>query len=229
MRLAHAVKIGAWFLVALNLLMALGSIGIFMRMAPAITTIIDRNGRSLQACEDMLGALALAGATTHEEKIRLFQEAFTRARNNVTEAEEPASLDSIAAVFQDAFRGDMKARQTTVDAIVNLGRINRSAMIRADENARKLGYAGAWGVVFMAILVFIVGLIFIRNLTRRLVVPFREIHTVIAARRNGDTMRRCTGTDLPEDIQRIFKGINEILDQCQTHVASDNLAVDRET
>jgi len=220
MRLAHAVKIGAWFLVGLNLLMAFGSIGIFMRMAPAITVIIDRNERSLKACEGMLASLAMANISNHEVQIKIFKEAFVRAQNNVTEIEEPAALKSIEAAFQDAFRGDLMARQATVDAIVNLGTINREAMIIADGNARQLGYAGAWGIVFMAILVFIVGLIFIRNLTRRLVIPFREIHTVIAARRNGETMRRCTGADLPQDIRAIFNGINEILDQCQTYIST---------
>ena len=220
MRLAHAVKVGAWFLVGLNLLMALGSIGIFMRMAPAITTIIDRNGRSLQACEEMLASLALADSGDNEAQIIMFKKAYERARNNVTETEEPASLQVIEETYQDAFRGEMEARQATVGAIVNLGKTNRRAMIKADENAQKLGYAGAWGVVFMAILVFVVGLIFIRSLTRRLVVPLKEIHSVIVARRNGETMRRCTGTDLSEDIEAVFKGINEILDQCQTYKAT---------
>jgi len=215
MRLAHAVKIGAWFLVGLNLLMALASIGIFMRMAPAITIIIERNERSLQACEDMLASLALSSKANREGQIEIFKEALARAKNNVTESEEPDILQAVDATFQKAFTGESGARAATVAGIVNLGRINREAMIRADSSARQLGYAGAWGVVFMAILVFIVGLIFIRSLSRRLVLPFKEIHAVMAARRNGESMRRCTGMDLPQDIRAIFNDINEILDQCQ--------------
>jgi methyl-accepting chemotaxis protein len=220
MRLAHAVKMGAWFLVGLNLLMAFGSIGILMRMAPAITNIIDRNERALQACEDMLASLAMSNIPPNEDQIAMFKEAFERAKNNATEGEEPASLKSIETAFQDAFLGDLTARQATVNAIVNLGKINREARARADGKARQLGYTGAWGIVFMAIVVFIVGLIFIHSLTRRLVIPFKEIHTVIAVRRNGELMRRCTGTNLPQDIRAIFHGINEILDQCQTHVST---------
>ena len=34
-------------------------IAIFSRMAPAIEVILDRNGRTLQACEEMLATLAL--------------------------------------------------------------------------------------------------------------------------------------------------------------------------
>ena len=49
MRLAQAVRVGAWILVGLNLLMAVGAIGIFNRMAPAIAVIIERNERSINA------------------------------------------------------------------------------------------------------------------------------------------------------------------------------------
>lgn len=221
MRLAQAVRVGAWTLVGLNLLMALGSIGIFTRMAPAITVIIDRNERSLQACEDMLAALALSiDLGGNEERMRYFKEAFDRAKKNVTEVDEPAVLHSIETTFQAAFRGDFKARQATVDSIVTLGKINREAMIFADGRAQQLGYAGAWGVVFMAVSVFIAGIIFIRGLVRRVVLPLEEIHTVITAQRNGETMRRCTGTDVPQEIRAIFIGINGILDQHHAHISS---------
>lgn len=214
MRLGQAVRLGAWIFVGLNLLMAFGSIGIFMRMAPAITVIIDRNERSLQACEDMLASLAMStGITVDEARLTAFKDAYERARNNVTEVEEPTVLKSIEASFHPAFRGDQEARQATVDAIVTLGRINREAMIYADTSARQLGYAGAWGVVFMACTIFIAGMLFVRRLTQRVVNPLEEIHRVIVAQRNGETMRRCNGTDLPQEMRAIFIGINEILDK----------------
>ncbi|MFH1215686.1 MAG: hypothetical protein V1706_04200 [Pseudomonadota bacterium] len=229
MRIVQAVRLGAWSLVGLNLLMALGSIAIFMRMAPAITVIIDRNERSLQACEDMLASLALSdNITANEERVKIFKEAFIRAKNNVTEIEEPAVLRSIEATADSAFHGDIKTRKSTVDAIVNLGKINREAMISADSRARQLGHAGAWGVVFMAVSVFVAGMIFIRGLTHRVIKSLEEIHAVITAWKNGETLRRCTGTQLPQEIRVIFSGINEILDQCQIqgsiqpHVSGEN-------
>lgn len=228
MRLAQAVRTGAWILVGLNLLMALGSIGIFIRMAPAITVIIERNERSLQACEDMLASLALAvDSAEKEEQIIIFKEAFERARTNVTEYQEPVVLESIAETFHAAFLGDPAARQATISAIVALGKINREAMIIADRRAQQLGFAGAWGIVFMAVLVFTVGMIFIRSITRLVVRPLEEIHEVISAYRNGETRRRCTGANLSQDIRAIFNGINEILDQRQpNHLAQKNTATD---
>ena len=62
MRLAQAVRVGAWILVGLNLLMAVGAIGIFNRMAPAIAVIIERNERSINACVDMLAIMAATGS-----------------------------------------------------------------------------------------------------------------------------------------------------------------------
>jgi hypothetical protein len=52
-------------------------------------------------------------------------------------------------------------------------------MVTADRKARQFGNAGAWGIVFMASAVFMVGILFIRGLRRSLVKPLEEIHSVI--------------------------------------------------
>lgn len=216
MQLAQAVRVGGWLLVALNLLMAIGSIQVFMRMAPAIERIIERNERSLRDGEEMLSFLALSGGGAMSEQLRAnFAEALYRAKNNVTEPEEDDVLTLIDRLSPGAFQGEASARQEMVAAILRFGAINREAIFRADYAARRLGYAGAWGVVFMAISVFLVGVIFIRSLTRRVARPLEEIHSVIAAQRRGETMRRCSGADLPQEVKIIFNGINEILDQRQ--------------
>ena len=222
MRLAQTVRTGAWLLIGLNLLMALGSIWIFMRMAPAIKVIIERNELSLQACEEMLASLAMVtdDGTVNNELLATFKAALKRAQNNITEPEEPAATESIDANMADAFRGDISARQKTVTAIILLGKINREAMIDADIRAQQFGHAGAWGIVFMAIGVFFAGMIFNRSLARRVVKPLEEIHTVVSAHLKGETMRRCTGVDLPKDVRSVFKGIDEILDKCQSQFSS---------
>ncbi|ADW17697.1 hypothetical protein Despr_1543 [Desulfobulbus propionicus DSM 2032] len=217
MRLAHAVRVGAWILVGLNLLMAVGAIAIFSHMAPAIAMIIERNERSLQACEDMLALMAKvdrSGPFSPQQR-EVFKSAFERARTNITEALEPAPLQRIETHRAALFNGDPEARRITVEAIVLLGSINREAMTVADRHAQHLGRSGAWGVAFMAMSAFLAGIIFIRSLTRRVVQPLEEIHAVIVAHRNGETMRRCTGADLPQDVVAVYTGINEMLDQWQ--------------
>ena len=217
MRLAHAVRVGAWLLVSLNLLMAFGTIGIFGRMTPAIALIIERNGYSIKACADMLSLVALAGGgSLNVERQKLFMAAFERARSNVTEPEEPAVLKQIEDNAPAAFQGEAAAREVAVNNIVLLSKINQTAMVKADRKAQQLGQAGAWGVVFMAVSAFLAGMLFIRNLARRVITPLEEIHAVLIAHRNGEAMRRCTGTNLAQDMRAVFTGINDILDQFQS-------------
>ncbi len=215
MRIAQSVRLGAWLLIGLNLLMAMGSIWIFMRMAPAIEVIIERNELSLEACEEMLASLAMIGQDSHENLAleETFRKALQRAQNNITEKEEPAALETIKATYRTAFLESRAARQETVEAIALLAKINREAMVAEDHRARQFGNAGAWGVVFMAVGVFFAGMLLKRTLSRSLVVPLEEIHEVITAHRTGDTMRRCTGPHLPGDVKRVYDGINELLDK----------------
>ena len=199
---AQSVRAGAWLLILLNLLMALGAIWVLARMTPAIEEILSRNGQSLEACEEMFAVLAEApadpagGAGFRDN----FRQALLRAEANVTEKEEPQALEVIR-------------REATVAAIRLLAASNRRAMIEAEARARHLGTAGAWGVVFMALTVFVVGLLFKRALYRNLVAPLEEVDNVLAARRNGDRMRRCNTIDMPRDVRRVLGDINDVLDQ----------------
>jgi len=208
---------GVWILMGFNLLMAFGSIWIFMRMAPAIKVIIDRNELSLEACEEMLSSLSLMGpnATINGGLKEKFLEALERGENNTTESEEPAAFQIIHRNFSNAFAGDSQALKGTVAAILFLSKINRDAMIKADLRARQLGYAGAWGIVFMAAIVFFAGMLFKRRISNNMVIPMEEIEAVIYAHQNGDIMRRCNGTDVPREVQSLFNGVNELLDKIQ--------------
>lgn len=215
MKLAQSVRLGAWFLIVLNLVMAFGSIWVFMRMAPAIEIIIEQNERSLHACEEMLSSLALVDQSAEDvDQLQAeFLKALQRAKNNITEKEEPIAIEAISQNYIQAFAGNLESKKRTVTAIQQLSQINRSAMVAADRKARQFGNAGAWGIVFMASAVFMVGMLFIRGLRRSLVKPLEEIHSVIQAVKTGDKMRRCTGPDAPQDIRTIFGGFNDILDQ----------------
>lgn len=205
MKLARSVRLGAWILIGLNLLMAFGSIRVFTRMTPAIEVIIDQNGKSLQACEEMLASLAASRPVG-------FAEAMQRAQNNLTEKGEAEALREITAHYNAALQGDAAAREQIVDAIVRLGTINRIAMDRADRKARQYGTAGAWGIVFMASALFLIGMLFLRGLAKTLVNPLEEIYAVSIARLNGDLIRRCTGKDLPKDVRHLYDHLNELLD-----------------
>ena len=227
MKLAQPVKFGAWFLIVINLVMAFGSIWIFMRMAPAIEVIIAQNEVSLESCEDMLAAL-LKGNVSSRSSLEVFRDALAKAKNNITEEEEPAIIDRIEKYYAVAIEGDELSRDLTISAITDLGDINRKAMRRADAKAKQLGYAGAWGVVFMATVSFMIGMILLRSLDKNLSEPIQEIDAVIAAVREGDLMRRCTMTNPSGSIRKIFANVNELLDMKSTMTARATGEEDRE-
>jgi hypothetical protein len=213
MKLAQSVKIGAWLLIALNLL---------MRMAPAIKVIIAQNEVSLESCEDMLAALAKAKTSIEvvAEK-KAFRVALGKAENNITEMQEPATIDKISRYYQAAFKGEDLALERTIMAIAELGEINRDAMRRADVRAQQLGYAGAWGVVFMATFSFMVGMIFLRSLRKNLIEPMHEIDAVAAAFRAGERMRRCSMRNPTRSTKQVLSNVNELLDMNNSYQNND--------
>jgi len=218
MHITKLLKAGAWVLIIMNLLMALGSIWIFMRMAPAIEVIIDRNERSLQACEEMLSALAqsqddTAAMLSNKDQ---FVAALERAQNNITESGEADVLDAIRKKYENAFTGDSESKTDTIFSINALSEINRKAMEKADSKARQIGSGGAWGIVFMASLVFAAGMIFLKIMQRSVIKPMEEIHDVILANRGGNILRRCSGHNIPNDIKTIFTGLNDLLDKLRS-------------
>jgi hypothetical protein len=214
MKLAQSVRVGAWFLIGVNLLMSLGAIWVFRRMAPVIEVVIERNDRSLQACEEMLFALgSLTGAETENgEAKETFANALMRAEGNITETEEPAIIGTIKWNSEAAFLGDIVARKNTMASIMKLAHVNRTAMIRTNRRAQQFGNAGAWVVVFMATGSFFIGMLFVRSLGSSVVKPFEEINEVITAFRKGDRLRRCSGADLSKDTAVVYRNLNELLD-----------------
>ena len=215
MKFSQTVRLGAWLIIGLNLLMAFGSIWVFARMTPAIEVISSQNERSLKASETMLAALALSPEAPGGGKAlqNSFSRAYETAQKNITEQGESEAIALIAANYIKALNGDALAKQKTVKAVLRLGEINRKAMVAEDLEAMRFGAAGAWGVAFMAAGVFFAGMLFIRVLKRGMIKPLEEMRSVLTARRNGNRLRRCSGYDLPPDIRSLFNDFNEVLDE----------------
>lgn len=214
MSIGHSVRTGAWILISLNILMAFGSIWIFTRMAPAIEVILLQNEVSLKACEDMLAALLRRNGGDNGDQLVFFQAALTRAESNITEDNELAVIKQISAGYKAGFDRGGADLELTVAAILKLGEINRVAMSKADHRAQQLGHAGAWGVVFMAIAMFLAGMLFLRSLRTHLVEPLMEIQATAMAFSQGDIMRRCSLRNPPKAIRQVFRNFNGLLDVC---------------
>lgn len=215
MKVSNRISIGAWVLIGLNLLMAFASIWVFNRMAPAIEIIIKQNERSLFACEQMMSTMVNRQlmAEVDPELVAYFEDALDFARKNITEEGESTQIALIDSNYLDALNGHIEAGTVTLEAIKALSQINRTAMEVADLKARRLGYSGAWGIVFMATAIFGFGLFFSRRIKRNLITPLEEIHNVLHDVEEGNNFRRCTGTELPNEIHEIYREVNRLIDK----------------
>ncbi|MEM7782652.1 MAG: hypothetical protein AAF939_06640 [Planctomycetota bacterium] len=223
MQLPNAIRFGGWFFLILILLLGIGTIAVFTRMSPAIETILKQNEKSLRSCEEMLVALVQIQnqaplvdsdqqATNDSNLSRRFRKAYETAAGNVTEQGEQQELDSIESHWKNAMQGDEEATAKIVASILQLSKINRNAMRTADDRARRLGNAGAWGVVFMTLTVFTIGLIYLRTVANQLITPLTEVYDVVVKAKD-EPFRRCGRQNDRADIQLLYERINELLDE----------------
>ncbi len=214
MQAARTIRLGMWLVMGLQLLLAAGAIGILMRMTPALSEIMDHSSITLDSCQEMLAVLAASDpdeeAITGDER---FQAALLRASAAATSTDERQALDAIAAGATGALAGDPQQRQQTITAITNLANASRHSMQQAGTGAQRLGRAGAWGVVFMALITFTVSQIILLGLYRLAVEPVEEIRRVLTAHSHGDTLRRCTTGGQPIAVRSLFNDLNHMLDR----------------
>lgn len=195
-------------LMAIVVITSAGSVALLGRMAPAIERILAENLYSLEAVEEMMIATCQPGDDADER----FAAALARAQSNVTEDSERAPLEVLSDEGGAALAGDPGARRDALSALLELAEINRAAVVREDQRARRLGYAGAWAVVFLGALSFAWALIATARARRRLIAPVQEISSVLDAAHGGDTYRRCQHMTAPAEVRKIMTGVDELLD-----------------
>jgi methyl-accepting chemotaxis protein len=214
MKLRRDLLISIGSLVALNLLVALGTVALLSRMAPAIEHILEANVSSIEAAEEMMRLLVVAGGAPLGEGERArFAEAMRRAEANVGERDEHAVVARLRQHQEAALAGDAAARQALVAALEELVAVNHKAMRAEDLKAQRMGTAGAWSAVFIALLGFVASLLVIRRLRRYIIEPLAELYATLEAAGKGDRFRRCTSFHAPPEIKRIFQAVNQMLDQ----------------
>lgn len=197
-------------LTAIAVVTTAGTVALLGRMAPAIERILADNLYSLEAIEDMLVVL---GSDAHDDKAQQqFATALTRAEGNVTEKPEREHLAVLRSQGQRAVAGDEEARREVLAALLALGRINRQAVVESDEEAKRLGYAGAWAAAFLGALAFAWALLAVGRARRRIIDPLNEVAAVLVAAHTGDNFRRCRQMKAPTEVARIMHGVDDLLD-----------------
>jgi hypothetical protein len=221
MRLRGNFLLSVGMLVVLNVLLAFGAIGLLARMSPAIERILQENVSSNEAAEAMLVLLAQpTRAAMTETRRERFEAALQRARNNVTDPEEVPVLERVAQQYNAALAGEDSAVAAVVQALQQLIAINRQAMVMADREAQRLGTAGAWVAVVIAVVSFAISLMVIRRLERYVLNPLIELYDVLDAVHAGNRHRRCRVGEAPEEIRRVLSAVNGLLDR--SHHSSDS-------
>jgi methyl-accepting chemotaxis protein len=214
MKLRRDLLISIGLLVGLNLLVGLGTVALLSRMGPAIAHILQANATSVEDAGRMLRLLAMAGGQPATEVQQAqFAEALQRVEDNLTEPGEQAVVARIREGHVAALGGDPAAIAAAVEALDELVALNRSAMRAEDRKAQRMVKAGAWSVVFIALIGFVASLLVIRRLRRYIVEPLAELYATLEAAGKGDRFRRCTSGDAPHELKRIFQIVNQMLDQ----------------
>jgi hypothetical protein len=205
--------LGVGALVALQLLTSFSAIGVLTRTAPAVAQVLEANVYSLAACEDLLGVLGRAGgeAATPGERARAAS-ALERLRLNLTEPGERELVEQAESRLPASLEGDLAARRDAVSALLRLGDLNRAGMRRADAEMQRLGAAGAWFAVALAVGAFLLSMLTVRRLERRLLAPLEELGRVLESTRAGRWQRRCQPVAAAPDVKRLLEGVNEVLD-----------------
>jgi hypothetical protein len=209
----RTLLLGIAILVVLQVLTAFTAIGVLTRMSPAIERILQENEYSIEAGEALLAELATAAGGPAEPGSRSRAAvALERIRRNVTEPEELAPIAEIEARLEAALDGDHHALASLPPAVNRLVAINRAAMREADLEAQRLGTAGAWAAVVLAVLAFLLSLVVASRLKLRLLGPLQELARVLDEFRAGNTRRRCASRDASPDVRRLLDDANYLLD-----------------
>ncbi|MGE0792027.1 MAG: hypothetical protein AB7S26_40510 [Sandaracinaceae bacterium] len=224
MKLGRQLRWLLGLLIAVQVVTALAGIGLLERMSPAIGKILDENVVSVEAVESMLRVLA-EPVPSPDQRAR-FDEALAAAEGNVTEPDEAPLLRTIRVSRARAMDGDASARARVSDALVELGQINRSAMARADTEARRLGSAGRWALAFLALVGLFATVIAARRTQWQFLAPLAELEEVVRTHHAGNPHRRCRPMPHSE-LGDVLSRVNGILDSALPGSADPDAAAMR--
>ena len=179
----------------------------FQRLEPFVSTLNSSNTKSLYYAEQMLSSISV------KKDIRKFEKYLNLAKNNITEPEEKEIIEKIDGNYQPSFNGNNLYEEETISDIAELSRINRVAMEQAGLKAKKMQTVGIWIIIFPSIFIWIIGLTLLARLKKTFIKPLQELNDVIVDYNSGNSMRRCPSYTISKDLQKLYEGINRILDK----------------
>ena len=193
-------------LLICSTIITIAGINGFERLEPFINTLNSSNTQSLFYAEEMLSSISA------QKDIYKFEENLNKAKNNITEPGEKEAIDKIANNYTSAFNGNKHVEEETINEIAVLSKINRMALEQSGQRAKKMESVGIWIILFPSIFIWIIGITILKRLKRTFIKPIQELNCVISDYNNGNHMRRCPTYTISKDLQKLYDGINRILD-----------------
>ena len=207
MSFSHRIYSSFIILLICSTIITLAGIRGFLKLEPYINTLNSRNTQSLYYAEQMLSSISV------KKDLNRFKDNLEKAKNNITEVGEEEILNKIADNYIPAFKGNKKIEDIKIDEIAELSKINRLAMQRAGRTAKKTESVGIWIILFPSIFIWIIGFTILARLKRTFIEPIQELNDVISDYNKGNEMRRCPSYTISKDLQKLYDGINRILDE----------------
>ena len=178
----------------------------FQKLEPSINLLNSSNTQSLYYTEQMLTSISV------KKDLKKFEQNLYLAGQNITEDGERDAVEQIASDYLFAFQGNRVFEEQTINDIAELAKINRLAMEQAGVKAKKQQAIGIWIILFPSVFIWIIGIALLKRLDRVFIKPVQELNNVIFEYNKGNYMRRCPSVTYSNDIQMLYDGINNILD-----------------
>ena len=178
----------------------------FQQLEPSIKLLDSSNIQSLYYTEQMLTSISA------KKNLKLFEKNLQLAEKNVTEYGEKNILDKITSEYSLAFEGNKAFQEQTINDIAELAKINRLAIEHAGKKAKQQKAIGIWIILFPSVFIWIIGIALLKRLDRIYIKPIQELNDVVFEYNKGNFMRRCPSRTATKDLQKLYDGINTILD-----------------
>jgi len=217
--------IGIVALTVASSILAFISIGVFVRMSPAIGDIVHRNLHRLEASRTMVGVFAeRRGEGITDIGVQRLEGALEELRKESKGEQDTVLLEHVVDTMALALSGDRAPIERFVATIAEIAEVDYAAMRRADAEAQRLGSAGAWAAALSGLVIALLGIAVFVRLERRVTRPATELARVLAAARAGDELRRCRPLEGAQELEQALAALNVLLDRAAQNVGPGALA-----
>ncbi len=225
MRIRSELRLGIGLLIGVQVTATVLAVRQLELLSPAVERVINDNISTLEAGEEILAALTRAESRTRAERPMLVVRALETARAHLTLDGEAELVDIIDAHLDGALDGSPQDRARVVQAVRDLGDLNRRGVAEVDRDVQSRSIASAWVVLLFGVTAAALTLLLQRRWGDRFMLPILEMRDALADVESGNRFRRVTPLDGPDEAKELTAALNRLVDRAQR--AEDNAPTSR--